>query len=382
MNIGLVIAAVLFVALVLFLLMRKQAPPAQARKSRPRVKREAMPKQDQESPSEQKDKNKDMEVLRETIQAGLKTIFSGASTEQADGPLPSTRYEISLDVYRAVKEGFVDIKEFSSVYEISTLLDDPQVDLSRIAKIISIDPILSNKILRTVNSAYFGSGRNVDSVNHALALLGFVNIKTILFQNVLSKKLGAAASEDYLAKAVWDHSIKTALCAVYLSEAIEGLHKGRLYTLGLLHDVGKFVCPKLTPVSTHDANAFLPYGEKSSILREDALLGTNHPVVSRIALEESGISDQLLDVIEFHHGPSFTLKSIRFTKEVDHRCLAALFLANQIAKLFAKESERDFFAVQPMAQSYYGFVNQSRLRTIFNDGQVLADIARSGSLIE
>jgi hypothetical protein len=189
MNIGLVIAAVLFVALVLFLLMRKQAPPAQARKSRPRVKREALPKQGQESPSEQKDKNKDMEVLRETIQAGLKTIFSGASTEQADGPLPSTKYEISLDVYRAVKEGFVDIKEFSSVYEISTLLDDPQVDLSRIAKIISIDPILSNKILRTVNSAYFGSGRNVDSVNHALALLGFVNIKTILFQNVLSKKI-------------------------------------------------------------------------------------------------------------------------------------------------------------------------------------------------
>ena len=381
MNVGLVIATVVFIALVLYLITKKQDPPEQAKKIRPRLKRKALLEQDQGSSSEQKDKNKDMEVLRETIQAGLKTIFSGASTELANGPLPSTRYEISLDVYHAVKEGFVDIKEFSSVYEISTLLDDPQVDLSRIAKIISTDPILSNKILHTVNSAYYGSGRNVDSVNHALALLGLVNIKNILFQNVLSKKF-AAASEDSLAKAVWDHSIKTAICAVYLSDAIEGLHKGRLYTLGLLHDIGKFVCSKLAPVGAHDANAFLPYGEKSSILREDALLGTNHAVVSRIALEESGISDQLLDVIEFHHGPSFTLKSIRFTKEQDHRYLAALFLANQIAKLFAKESERGFFEVQAMTQTYYGFVNQSRLCAIFNDGHVLADIVRSGSLIE
>jgi HD-like signal output (HDOD) protein len=382
MDIALIIVAAVFAALVLFLLTKKQDPPEQAMKSRPRVKMEALPEQGQVSPSDPKDKNKDMEALRKTIQAGLKTIFSGASTEQADGPLPSTRYEITLDVYHAVKEGFVDIKEFSSVYDLSTLLDDPNVDLSRIAKIISTDPILSNRILRTVNSAYYGSGRKVDSVNHALALLGFVNIKTILFQNVLSKKFNAAASEDSVAKAVWDHSIKTALCAVYLSDAIEGLHKGRLYTLGLLHDIGKFVCSTLAPVGAHDANAFLPYGEKSSILREDALLGTNHAVVSRIALEESGISDQLLDVIEFHHGPSFTLKSIRFTKEPDHRYLAALFLANQIAKLFAKESERDFFAVQPMAQTYYGFVNQTRLSTIFNDVQVLADIVRSGSLIE
>lgn len=381
MTVILVIVAVAVVGAVLFLLMSRPEPQAPVRKSRPAAKKEALLEKIQESPPDRKDQNKDLEALRETVQAGLNTMFSGDSTEQSAGPLPLTRYETTLELYNAVKNSFGNMKEFSSVYELSHLLDDPNVDLSRVAKLISTDPILTNRILRTVNSAYYGSGRNVDSVNHALALLGFVNVKTILFRNVLDKKFAAATAADPLARSVWDHSIKTALCAVYLSEAIDGLNKGRLYTLGLLHDVGKFVCPGLARETAFDAKAFLPYGEKSSILQEDALLGINHAVVSRIALEDSGISDQLLNVIEFHHGPSFTLKSIRFTKEEDHRYLAALCLANQIAKLFAKESDRGLFAVQPLALPYRGFVNEARLNTIFSDGRVLADIAGSGSLI-
>ncbi len=382
MGFILVIAAVAFVAALLFVLLRKQEPPVPVRKSRPGTRMAAVPERSLESPPDKTDQNKDLDALRESVQAGIKAMFSGVSTEQSSAdPLPLTRYEATLEIYNAVKNAFGSIKDFSSVYELSRLLDDPQVDLSRVTKLISTDPILTNRILRTVNSAYYGSGRNVDSVNHALVLLGFVNVKTILFRNVLDKKFAAATSRDPLARTVWDHSIKTALCAVYLSEAIDGLNKGRLYTLGLLHDVGKFVCPGLARETAFDAKAFMPYGEKSSILQEDALLGINHAVVSRIALEDSGISDQLLNIIEFHHAPSFTLKSIRFTREEDHRYLAALCLANQIAKLFAGESERGYFAVQPIAQSYYGFVNQAKLSAIFSDGRVLTEIAGSSSLI-
>jgi hypothetical protein len=214
MTVILVIAAVVSVGALVFLLMSKPEPQAPVRKSRPAARREALPEKSQEGPPDRKDAGKDLEALRESVQAGLKTMFSGESTEQADGPLPLTRYETTLELYNAVKNSFGNMKEFSSVYELSHLLDDPNVDLSRVAKLISTDPILTNRILRTVNSAYYGSGRNVDSVNHALALLGFVNVKTILFRNVLDKKFAAATTADPLSRAVWDHSIKTALCAV------------------------------------------------------------------------------------------------------------------------------------------------------------------------
>jgi HD-like signal output (HDOD) protein len=281
-----------------------------------------------------------------------------------------------------VKSRFGDMKEFSSVYEISHLLDDPQVGLSKVAKKISTDPILSNRILRTANSAYFGSGRSIDSINHALALLGFANIKTILFHNTLSKKFSKDTSANPLTQALWGHSIMTALCAVYLSEAFEGLHKGRLYTLGLMHDIGKFILPKLAEEAAVDPKAILPYGEKTSILQEDALLGINHAVMGRIALEDSGISEQLLNVIEFHHLPLFTHKSTYATSEEDQKYVTALHLANQIAKLFIEEEEKGIFAVQPLHHSYQSFVNRSKLDLTFGDERVLADIMRSRSLID
>jgi len=382
MKILLTISFLIFVVLILYLLVNKQKPPAQFRKNKHRVKNKSLPEQDKAVSSLHKEQYDVMGVCRESIQRGIKSIFSGAQFEFLNEPLPLKRTDVPQELYRRMKDCVGDMREFSSVYKISNLLDDPQVDLSKVAKMISTDPILSNKILRTANSAFFGSGRAVESINHALALLGFVNIKSILFHNVLSKKFSTATSVNPAIMALLDHSIKAALCAVYLSDAFEGLHKGKIYTLGLMHDVGKFVLPELAHEGTFDPNVIIPYGEKVSILREDALFGINHAVIGRIALEDSGISDQLLNVIEFHHYPLFTHKSFHLSREEDQRYLTALYVANQIAKLFAKDNEKSIFAVQPLPPSYQGFINQSKLDMIFNDERVLADILRSGALIE
>jgi len=341
-----------------------------------------LPEQNKPVSFRHKEQHNDTKVNRESIQRGLKSIFSGVPFDFWNEPLPLKRADVPQEFHSTIKDCVGDMREFSSVYKISNLLDDPQVDLSRVAKIISTDPILSNRILRTANSAFFGSGKAVDSVNHALALLGFVNIKSILFHNVLAKKFSATASANPSILAILDHSIKSALCAVYLSDVFEGLHKGKIYTLGLMHDIGKFVLPELAQRGIFDPHAVIPSGENVSILREDALFGINHAVVGRIALEGSGISDQLLNVIEFHHYPLFTHKSFHLSREEDQRYLTALYLANQIAKLFAKDDDKNIFVVQPLPPSYRGFINQSKLTMIFNDERVLADIFRSGSLSE
>jgi HD-like signal output (HDOD) protein len=380
MIILLTISFLIFVVLILYLLVNKQKPPAQCRKNKHRVKNKLLPEPDKAVSSLHKEQHDVMGVCRESIKRGIKSIFSGAQFEFSNEPMPLKRTDVPQELYRRVKDCVGDMREFSSVYKISNLLDDPQVDLSKVAKMISTDPILSNKILRTANSAFFGSSRAVDSINHALALLGFVNIKSILFHNVLSKKFSTATSVNPAIMALLDHSIKAALCGVYISDAFEGLHKGKIYTLGLMHDVGKFVLPELAHEGTFDPNVIIPYGEKVSILREDALFGINHAVIGRIALEDSGISDQLLNVIEFHHYPLFTHKSFHLSREEDQRYLTALYLANQIAKLFAKDTEKSIFAVQPLPPSYQGFINQSKLEMIFNDERVLADIFRSGDL--
>jgi len=382
MKAAIIVGFIFFVRLIFFMLMKKQEPLSNIMKNQAKVRRQSTPQQGLAVSSLNKEQRNIIELNRESIQCGLKSIFSHTPLDFLNETLPIKRADIRQEFYIATKNCIGDMREFSSIYKISNMLDDPQVDLSQIAKIISTDPILSNKILRSANSAYFGPGKSVDSINHALAILGFVNIKSILFHNVLSKKFSTEASLNPELKVIWDHSIKAALCAVYLSDAFEGLHRGKLYTLGLMHDVGKFILPRLVQDRTFDPKVIIPYGEKLSILREDELFGINHAVISRAVLEDSGISEQLLNVIEIHHYPLFTHKSFHLSKNEDQKYLTALYLANQIAKLFAKQDEKYLFAVQPLPPSYQGFINRFKLDNIFNDERVIADISKSGYFIE
>ncbi len=382
MKTVLVIAFFLSIVLIIFMLMKQQKNTQQGKKNKSNLKRRSLPQHDKAVSTFHKEQRDVFGMNRESIQRGLKSVLLGSQFDFVNERLPFKCADIPQELHAQMKDCIGDMREVSSVYKISNLLDDPQVDLSRIAKIISTDPILSNKILRTANSAYFGTGKSVDSINHALALLGFVNIKTLLFHNVLSKKFSTEASLNPEIKALWDHSIKTALCAVYLSDAFDGLNKGKMYTLGLMHDVGKFILPRLVQGKPFDLKTVIPYGEKASILREDELFGINHAVISRVVLEESGISDQLLNVIETHHYPLFTHKSFHLSKTEDQKYLTALYLANQIAKLFANDYEKNIFAAQPLPPSYQSFINRTKLDNIFNDERVLVDISRSGSLVE
>jgi HD-like signal output (HDOD) protein len=324
-----------------------------------------------------------IDSLRSHVLDGINNILSIHSLEDPKPPLPLQRTEIKPDIVAKVKSHVGDMKEFSSVYELSKLLDDPNVDMGKIAKKISTDPVLSNKVLKVANSAYFGSSMSVDSINHALALLGLINIKAIMFHNAFSNKLSGSKIQNHpIYQSLWGHAISTAICAFYLSEAFGGLNKGKLYTLGLVHDIGKFIIPEMNESKQVDDYFMIPYGDKSCIIREDSSFGINHAVIGRIAFEDSGLSEQLLRLIEYHHLPSFGSKSSFVSKEEDKKYLSALYLANQIAKLFAVEAEKCFFSIQPLPFSFGDFVDRSKLASIFSDERVLSEITKTKSLTE
>lgn len=320
--------------------------------------------------------------LKAHVLKGINNILSNYRPEDTKSNLPLQRKEIDPDIVAKVKTHVGDMKEFSSFDELSALLDDPNVDMTKIAKRISTDPVLSNKILKVANSAYFGSRVAVDSINHALTMLGLINIKAILFHNAFFKKISGSKVNSTIYQSLWGHAISTATCAFYLSEAFGGLNKGKLYTLGLVHDIGKFIIPEMDG-SRHVNDCFvIPFGEKASINREDSSFGINHAVVGRIAFENSGLSEQLLRLIEYHHFPSYGSNSFYASTEEDRRYFAALYLANQIAKLFAGDAEKPFFAIQPMPAVLRNLLRRTMLENVFGDDRVLLEISKAKSLTE
>jgi HD-like signal output (HDOD) protein len=333
--------------------------------------------------NQRSEKSERIYPLKSTVQEGINYITSSPVILDSKSTKPHQLSELSQDIIDSVKSQVGDMREFASVHEMSLMLDDPNVDMSKVARKISTDPVLSNKILKVANSVYFGSRIAIDSINHALIVLGLINIKSIFFYNVLSKQSYAKqAQKNPMYRSLWKHSVLTAICGFYVADAFEGLNKGKLYTLGLLHDIGKFIRPGLIRENQIDHDFLIPFGEKESIASEEELLGVNHAVIGRIAFEECGLSERMLRLIEIHHFPSFYSKGYLSMKEEDKKYLTALYLANQIAKLFVDEDEKKIYAAQSLPISYLDLVNLSKLKNVFSDNHVLSEIMKAKDLTE
>lgn len=329
------------------------------------------------------EKSESVDPFKSRVQEGLNHIIANPVILDSKFTKPYQLSELSQDMVDSVKSQVGDMREFASVHEMSLMLDDPNVDMSKVAKKISTDPVLSNKILKVANSAYFGLRMAIDSINHALIVLGLINLKSIFLYNMLSKQSYAKQRQkNPIYRSLWKHSILTAICGFYVADAFEGLNKGKLYTLGLLHDIGKFIRPGLIRENPSDHDFMIPFGEKESIASEDKLLGINHAVIGRIAFEGCGLSEQMLRLIEIHHFPSFYSKGYLSIKEEDKKYLTALYLANQIAKLFIDEDEKILYAVQSLPISYYNLVSLKKVIDIFSDNHVLSEIMKAKTLTE
>src|SRR5580704_1780982 len=95
--------------------------------------------------------------------------------------------------------------------QILDLAGKPNVDIAEIARIISKDPALSTKILRTVNSSFYGRSQNVSTISHALVILGLQSVKTLVLGFSLATNLKQGKGFKHLN--YWRRSIFAATAA-------------------------------------------------------------------------------------------------------------------------------------------------------------------------
>ena len=85
---------------------------------------------------------------------------------------------VDLDEMRLVLDRVEDLPTLPTIYlEISNLLQDPKTGFEEVARVVEIDQVITAKILKLVNSSFFGFGRQVTSIRQAVVLLGFNTIK-------------------------------------------------------------------------------------------------------------------------------------------------------------------------------------------------------------
>lgn len=174
---------------------------------------------------------------------------------------------------------------------------------TEIEDLLSSDPAITTKLLKVVNSAYFGLPRQIVNVNQTIAILGMQQVRNLVMSiGVLNALTSPSPRIVEIQKAFWQHSFASASCAESIARR-KHLPKKELETIfigGLLHDVGRLFFFTLFN---------LPYQEvlaesirKGEVLEsvESRILGVTHSELGGVLADKWNFPGQLTDMIRLH----------------------------------------------------------------------------------
>src|SRR6266542_2667408 len=131
-----------------------------------------------------------------------------------------------------------------------TTLEDPRSTAASLHKIVAHDPALATRILKVVNSAFYGLPGQIGSIDRAIVLLGLNAVKNIAVAASLGQLFrGVKLCQGFTAKDLWTHCIAVGVAARELARQMKVPIAEEAFLAGMIHDVGMLVSLQVWPES-------------------------------------------------------------------------------------------------------------------------------------
>ena len=209
-----------------------------------------------------------------------------------------------------------------SVQRILELTRDVNSTPKDLVEVIDKDPVVTVKILKVVNSAYYSLPRQITSIGNAVVYMGFNTIKNLALSIAAIGMLPKANESGFDAHQYLLHSLATAALAKQLANKVDDADPMDCFIAGLLHDFGKVVFAQMMPKEFKAAllnSQTTGEGLHTSLQRE---IGADHVLVGAMLVEKWRFAPHLIETIRYQHPSNF--------KDTD--MIACVFGANQICK--------------------------------------------------
>ena len=211
-----------------------------------------------------------------------------------------------------------------SVQRILELARDINCQPKELVMVIEKDPVMTMKLLRILNSAYYSFPKQITSVNQSVVYLGLNTIKNMALSFAAMGILPQQNAAGFDIQRYLMHSLTTASLARTLCQKFgkEGIDPTDCYIAGLLHDFGKVVFAQFMPAEFKQALA-MSGGDGSSLHdAEQKVIGADHSLVGAMLVEKWQFPKSLTDTIRNHHGEI----------SPDNSLQSCLFVADQLSK--------------------------------------------------
>jgi putative nucleotidyltransferase with HDIG domain len=222
--------------------------------------------------------------------------------------------------------------------KVSEMLDDDSVSAEKIGETVQTDPAIASRLLKMVNSAYYGLPNRVSSAKQSVAMLGRLRLKHILIGSVLGGVFRNNGDENFPLQPFWQHSIQTAIIARELTRHLPQIEDAEsIFTAGLLHDIGRLILASRVPDFVDNVDQIQLKKRISIIEAEQELLGFDHTQLTVALMLEWQMPDNLIDCVKHHHE---TIHSGPHCRES-----ALIYLSNCLAHAVPPIDEEDTLAL-------------------------------------
>lgn len=186
---------------------------------------------------------------------------------------------------------------------LKALLDDDDYCLGDVADVVAADPAMTTRLLRLVNSAYFGIGTKVDTVSRAVSLIGTQEVHDLVLASSVAQGFAGQTNQVMEMSRFWKRSVMCAIVARELASQCNILDSERLFVAGLLRDLGHLFIYQALPAQAAEAMELAAASQIPLYQVERSVMGLDYADVGARLLRQWELPQTLWEPVGDHVEP-------------------------------------------------------------------------------
>jgi putative nucleotidyltransferase with HDIG domain len=216
--------------------------------------------------------------------------------------------------------------------QVSEAIDNPRTSAAHVGELVAHDATMTARLLRMVNSAFFGYPERVTTVTRAVTIVGFDALRNLILATSVMDlfQVRGHAWTGFSPQELWHHSLATGIAARAIARRLRRREAEEFFVGGLIHDIGKMAMLHLT---RERYLAAVDLAAQTQVLigeAEQQLIGVSHAQIGRLLADEWRLPRALVTAVARHHQP-----------QRDDLLTAAVHLADIMARALAIGSGGD-----------------------------------------
>lgn len=185
--------------------------------------------------------------------------------------------------------------------KVNELINNPNSSSADIANVLKKDQVLTAKVLKLINSPYYGIPGGVTDVQRALAFLGFNTLAQLVLGLSVFSLFPGDGSQEFPLLEFWRHALATGVCSEVIAKKVKYAKPEECFTCGLLHDIGKIVMYEIARDMLLEVVRHAKTNKKSFVDAESDLDVPGHAFLGEYIASKWGLPQVIRGAIRYHH---------------------------------------------------------------------------------